>query len=57
MLRFDQRFSKDADLFVPDPRSLSFLNPSLGAPAEDVTSEYEENSQSAKPRTKRVGVG
>lgn len=48
MLRFDHRFSKDIDLFVPDPQYLGYVNPRLGGPAEDMTSEYEENAQFIK---------
>jgi predicted nucleotidyltransferase component of viral defense system len=48
MLRFDHRFSKDIDLFVPDPQYLGHVNPRLGGPAEDLTSEYEENAQFIK---------
>jgi len=48
MLRFDHRFSKDIDLFVPDPQYLGYVNPRLGGPAEDLTSEYEENAQFIK---------
>ena len=45
MLRFDHRFSEDIDIFVPDPQYLGYVNPRLGGPAEDLTSEYEENIQ------------
>lgn len=48
MLRYDHRFSKDIDLFVPDPQYLGHVNPRLGGPAEVLTSEYEENAQFIK---------
>jgi predicted nucleotidyltransferase component of viral defense system len=48
MLRFDHRLSKDIDLFVPDPQYLGHVNPRLGGPAEELTSEYEENAQFIK---------
>jgi predicted nucleotidyltransferase component of viral defense system len=48
MLRFDHRFSKDIDLFVPDPQYLGYVNPRLGGLAEELTSEYEENAQFIK---------
>lgn len=48
MLRYDHRFSKDIDLFVPDPQYLGYVNPRLGGPAEELTSEYEENAQFIK---------
>ncbi|MDR6855942.1 nucleotidyl transferase AbiEii/AbiGii toxin family protein [Variovorax guangxiensis] len=48
MLRFDHRFSKDIDLFVPDPQYLGYVNPRLGGPAEDLTADYEENAQFIK---------
>ena len=43
MLRYGHRFSKDIDLFVPNPQCLGHVNPRLGGPAEDLTSEYEVN--------------
>lgn len=48
MLRFDHRFSKDVDLFVPDLQYLGYVNPRLGGPAEELTSEYEENAEFIK---------
>jgi len=48
MLRFDHRFSKDIDLFVPDLQYLGHVNPRLGGPAEELTSEYEENAEFIK---------
>ncbi|NDZ18632.1 hypothetical protein C7T35_15820 [Variovorax sp. WS11] len=48
MLRFDHRFSKDIDLFVPDPQYLGYVNPRFGGPAEDLTADYEENAQFIK---------
>lgn len=52
MLRFDHRFSRDIDIFVPDPQYLGYVNPRLGGPAEDLTSEYEENAQFIKLQLK-----
>jgi predicted nucleotidyltransferase component of viral defense system len=48
MLRYDHRFSKDIDLFVPHPQYLGYVNPRLGGPAEELTGEYEENAQFIK---------
>jgi hypothetical protein len=48
MLRFDHRVSKDIDIFVPDPQYLGYVNPRLGGPAEELTSEYEENAHFIK---------
>ena len=48
MLRYDHRFSKDIDLFVPDPQYLGHVNPRLGGPAEDLTSEYEVSAEFIK---------
>ena len=48
MLRYDHRLSKDIDLFVPDPQYLGHVNPRLGGPAEDLTSEYEVNAEFIK---------
>src|SRR6218665_1356525 len=48
MLRFDHRFRKDIVLFVPDPKYLGHVNPRLGGPAEELTSEYEESAEFIK---------
>jgi hypothetical protein len=56
MLRFDHRFSKDIDLFVHDPQYLGYVNPRLGGPAEDLTSDYEENAQLIKLQLPRVEI-
>ena len=42
MLRYGHRFSKDIDIFVPDPQSLGFLTPRLSEVAESITTEYVE---------------
>ncbi|MCC7716640.1 nucleotidyl transferase AbiEii/AbiGii toxin family protein [Janthinobacterium lividum] len=42
MLRYGHRFSKDIDIFVPDPQSLGFVTPRLSDVAESVTSNYVE---------------
>lgn len=42
MLRYAHRFSKDIDIFVPDPQSLGFVTPRLSDVAESVTTEYLE---------------
>lgn len=34
MLRYQHRFSKDIDIFVPDPQSLGYINPRLSDTAE-----------------------
>lgn len=38
MLRYGHRFSKDIDIFVPDPQSLGFVTPRLSEVAESITS-------------------
>jgi hypothetical protein len=48
MLRYDHRFSKDIDLFVRISQYLGHVNPRLGGPAEDLTSEYEVNAEFVK---------
>ena len=52
MLRHDHRFSKDIDLFVPDPQYLGYVNPRLGGFAENLTSEYDESSECIKLQLK-----
>jgi hypothetical protein len=42
MLRYGHRFSKDIDIFVPDPQSLGFVTPRLSEVAESITTEYVE---------------
>lgn len=42
MLRYGHRFSKDVDIFVPDPQSLGYVNPRLSDVVESLTTEYHE---------------
>jgi hypothetical protein len=42
MLRYGHRFSKDIDIFVPDPQSLGFVTPRLSGVAESITTDYVE---------------
>ena len=42
MLRYRHRFSKDVDIFVPDPQHLGFVSPRLSDVAESVTHDYVE---------------
>jgi hypothetical protein len=42
MLRYRHRFSKDVDIFVPDPQYLGFVSPRLSDVAESVTHDYVE---------------
>lgn len=44
MLRYGHRFSKDIDIFVPDPQSLGFVTPRLSEVAESITTEYVETA-------------
>ncbi len=44
MRRHRHRFSKDIDIFVPDPQCLPYLSPRLNPAAEDLTSEYVEQT-------------
>lgn len=48
MLRIGHRFSKDIDLFVPDPQYLGFVNPRLSEVAEGISPDYAENAESIK---------
>lgn len=42
MLRLNHRYSRDIDLFVPDPQYLGHVTPRLCDAAENLTSEYVE---------------
>ena len=44
MRRHRHRFSKDIDIFVPDPQCLAYLSPRLNPAAEEITSEYVEQA-------------
>lgn len=48
MRRHHHRFSKDIDIFVPDPQFLGFLTPRLSAKAESLTANYVEQGNSLK---------
>ncbi|OGA02776.1 MAG: hypothetical protein A3H35_09800 [Betaproteobacteria bacterium RIFCSPLOWO2_02_FULL_62_17] len=40
MRRYRHRFSKDIDIFVPDPQYLNYLSPHLNDTAESMTGDY-----------------
>lgn len=44
MLRYGHRFSKDIDIFVPDPQSLGFVTPRLSDIAGSITTDYVETA-------------
>jgi nucleotidyltransferase AbiEii toxin of type IV toxin-antitoxin system len=44
MLRHHHRFSKDIDIFVPDPQYLGYLTPRLSTRAETLTGSYIEQA-------------
>lgn len=44
MRRHHHRFSKDIDIFVPDPQYLGYLTPRLNTRAESLTSNYIEQA-------------
>ena len=48
MLRYGHRFSKDIDIFVPDPQSLGFVTPRLSEVAESITTQYVEAASYVK---------
>jgi len=48
MLEYRHRFSKDIDIFVPDPQYLGFLTPRLNDRAEVNTRGYDEQHNSLK---------
>jgi predicted nucleotidyltransferase component of viral defense system len=48
MLRYGHRFSKDIDIFVPDPQSLGFVTPRLSNVVESISSDYVEAANYVK---------
>lgn len=48
MRRHRHRFSKDIDIFVPDPQYLGYVNPRLNDTAESLTGDYVEEHASLK---------
>ena len=44
MRRHHHRFSKDIDIFVPDPQVLPYLSPRLNDTAESLTTDYVEEA-------------
>jgi hypothetical protein len=50
MRRHHHRFSKDIDIFVPDPQYLGYLTPRLNDDAEAMTTDYVEEGNSLKLR-------
>lgn len=40
MRRYRHRFSKDVDIFIPDPQYLGYLSPHLNDTAEEMTADY-----------------
>ena len=50
MRRHNHRFSKDIDIFIPDPQYLAYLTPRLNEIAESLTADYLEEAESLKLR-------
>lgn len=50
MRRHFHRFSKDIDIFIPDPQWLGYLTPRLNGTAEKLTTDYVEAGESLKLR-------
>ena len=48
MRRHHHRFSKDIDIFVPDPQYLNYVTPRLNDTAESMTGDYVEAANSLK---------
>ena len=48
MRRHHHRYSKDIDIFVPDPQCLGFFSPRLSDVAENLTTDYIEQAGSVK---------
>lgn len=47
-LRYNHRFSKDIDIFVPDPQALGVVPPRLSSHAESLTTDYTEAANFVK---------
>lgn len=50
MRRHRHRFSKDIDIFVPDPQWFGYLTPRLSDAAQAMTTDYSEDAMSLKRR-------
>jgi predicted nucleotidyltransferase component of viral defense system len=50
MRRYGHRFSKDIDIFVPDPQFLGYVSPRLNDTAESMTGDYLEQANFLKLR-------
>jgi hypothetical protein len=48
MLRHHHRFSKDIDIFVPDPQWLGYFTPRLNDKAQSMTTDYVEAGNTLK---------
>jgi hypothetical protein len=48
MLRLNHRYSRDIDLFVPDPQYLGYVTPRLSDAAENLTTDYVEAAEYVK---------
>src|SRR5258706_10811127 len=48
MLKHRHRFSKDIDIFIPDPQYLNYLTPRLNSVAEAMTGDYVEQGNFLK---------
>lgn len=48
MLKHRHRFSKDIDIFVPDPQYLGYVTPRLNDVAQGKTADYVEDAASVK---------
>jgi predicted nucleotidyltransferase component of viral defense system len=48
MRRYRHRFSKDIDIFVPDPQYLGHVTPRLNTRAEELASNYDEQANFVK---------
>jgi Nucleotidyl transferase AbiEii toxin, Type IV TA system len=44
MLRYEHRYSKDIDIFVPDPQYLGFVTPRLSEVAQSISDEHVEGA-------------
>lgn len=48
MRRHHHRFSKDIDIFIPDPQFMGYLTPRLSTKGESMTDHYDEHGNSLR---------
>ena len=56
MRRYRHRFSRDVDIFIPDPQYLGYLSPHLNDTAEEMTDDYTLQANFLKLLANRFSV-